>query len=206
VGGQNFGGYYFDDAAPGPDHRSSHSFQTWFAAYSPTKFYYAEDVRRPTFGCGEASYPQNIIEYEVRAITSLLRSNPKTFMVNVWDIDETPLCGGRSAITIENDCISPFTAEQCQESTIGFDENCSRVCGEELCIFPVSYLKGITTVLDDISGFRVGRTEMHPTNNDPVSSACGGNAFCNRDDYPTIIYNFDNSGSEFSHWRKMVRN
>jgi hypothetical protein len=205
VGGQNFGGYYFDDAAPGPDHRSSHSFQTWFAAWAPTKFYYGEDVRRPSFGCGDPSYPNDITDYEVRAITSLLRANPKTFMVNVWDIDETPLCGGTSTFTEGNDCISPFTAEQCAASTTITEKNCQRVCGEELCVFPVSYLKGITTGLADVSSFRVGRTEMHPTNNDPVSSACGL-SFCQRDDYPTLIYNFDNSGSEFSNWRRMVRN
>ena len=210
VGGQNFGGYYFDDAAPGPDHRSSHSFETWFSVWAPTKFFYAEEVRKSTL-CGGGIYLPEITgpaaaaatTYQVRAITSLLTFNPKDFAVDVWNIEEKPWCGG--GFTQGSDCISPFTAEQCASITI--NPNCNKVCGEQQCFFPISYLKDITTNLTESekSTFRVGRTEMLPTNNDAVKSACE-KSFCQRDDYPVIIYNFDNSsGSEFSHWRKMVR-
>jgi len=194
VGGQFFNAYYFDDAAPGQNHRSSHSFKTWFFSYAPTKFFYAEGLRLDSSISSEK-------DFQTLAIKELLEL-PKTFRVEVWDINETPWCSERPGEEPDA-CISPFTAEQCEGREDNGPLDCTRVCGEQVCVFPISYLKGISTV-KDTSKFNVGRSEMLPTNNDPVAS-CHAIPW-ERDDFPVLIYNFDNAdGQDFVHWRRAAR-
>ena len=202
AGGQHFSAYYFDEAAPGAKHSASRSFKTWFFSLSPTKFFYAEGLRRDVLDPNHPEYasaPTTLTEFQVRAIRELLEL-PKTFQVNVWDINETPWCGSRPELS--RACISPFTAAQCG-GTRAVARDCTRVCAEELCVFSIDYLKGIPTVLADTGIFRVGRVEMETTNNNAVA-VCNV-AYHNRDDFPSILYNFEISGGDFVHWRRMSR-
>jgi hypothetical protein len=215
VGGQYFSAYYFDEAAPGAKHSASRSFKTWFFSLSPTKFFYAEGLRLAVFDRDHPEYtsaPTTLTEFQVRAIKELLEL-PKTFQVNLWDINETPWCGSRQEQLSIAACISPFTAAQCggtRNAAQGGDGttragalNCTIVCAEELCVFSIDYLKGIPTVLADTGIFRVGRVEMETTNNNAVA-VCDV-AYHNRDDFPSILYNFEIGGGDFVHWRRMIR-
>jgi hypothetical protein len=202
VGGQYFSAYYFDEAAPGAKHRSSRSFKTWFFSFSPTKFFYGEGLRVNVFDRNHPEYataPTTATAFQVRAIKELLEL-PKTFEADLWDINETSWCQGSTTVS-GSACISPFTAEQCGSVTVIRD--CYRVCAEGLCVFSIDYLKQIATGLKDTSQFRVGRAEMKTTNNNAVS-VCNV-AYHNRDDFPSILYNFEISGTDFVNWRTMHR-
>jgi len=202
VGGQYFSAYYFDEAAPGAKHSSSRSFKTWFFSLSPTKFFYGEGLRVQTFDANHPEYltePTSATAFQVRAIKELLEL-PKTFDADLWDINETSWCKGGTTVS-GSACISPFTAEQCGTVTVVRD--CYRVCAEGLCVFSVDYLKGIATGLVDKAQFRVGRAEMQTTNNNAVS-VCDV-AYHNRDDFPSVLYNFEISGADFVNWRTMHR-
>lgn len=217
LAGQTYYSYYFDNGSPGSGVMNSKGNKagqtTWYFAWYPTKFYYAE--RNTGF---------SMKDHFTSALDGLLAFS-KGYGVEVWDINENP---GRAVSVAANACPSPFVPSlhaNLYPQCVGKDAQ-PQIIGlsEELTVFSIANLKATYGLGPDAalysSQYASGRTVLSVLQNDPADGLGIGATFTfpyagtgvqgqpsNRlPSYPGFMYGFefDNSGNLY-HWRSLQR-
>jgi hypothetical protein len=179
IGGQNFFAYYFDNA---PFDESAGggqaSLTSYYFAYFPTKFYWAENASALATTTRES--------YVTLASRNMLGLFAKPLAVEVWDIFENS--GGQST----EGCISP---DPCG-LRIGL------ALGHELNFFPIGFLKS-PFGLEGATGYQSGRVVISPGGNSNAPTVEGT---ATNNIFPGLFYTFElDSNVNLGHWRSMQR-
>ncbi len=152
--GQVFYAYYFDKGnADRSSGAKSYSLSSWYIAYAPTKFFYAEDI---DVAANTASWT-NFINDRVKYLSTL----GKSIGLEVWNHEEVP-CSGRGTI-------SPSNANPA-------------ILGEEVSIWNISWMKGLSVGDKNCPNFTNGRVVVNANPNTPTNPT-----------YPFLLYTFEMS-------------
>lgn len=209
LAGQTYYSFYLDSSSQGsgvltPKGDKTSSQTSWFFAWYPTKFYYAENSG------GFAK------ETDFAAALDGLLSCGKGYGVEVWDINENP---GTPVSVAANACPSPFIPSLYAElypHCVGQDAPPQIIAlAEELAVFSIDTLKG-TYGLDSTASiysdqYAAGRTVLSPLDNNPLDDSLI-QPYCStvnsRTSYPGLLYTieFEDNGDGLYHWRAMQRN
>ena len=196
-GRQHFGGYYFDKGAPGPHHQGSTTLKSWYFAWFPTKFFYAEspDLYATT---NLDEYVLNAARFLVGAVTP-----PKTYIPQVWDIDEHTAGPEKSTVTI-GQCISPAIGPECFTTTTGTGFDPELYLSECLSVFNIGQVK--TAFSPHVGSFSTGRFMLSPKTgfNEPEQE-CNIN-LASKKSWPAMMYSFEwGTDNSLAHWRCLIR-
>jgi hypothetical protein len=207
---QLFTGVYFDNAVfdkacqgnkrEGNTSCSNATLQSWYAAFFPTKFFYAEDanlwIGDDIPACEGTNATDKLLGdkgyLEAAVIHALAVSKP--FNIQVWDITEqTPV--ESSVVCVNSPCIQPESA-----MTSEFP------MGHELSVFNIKSMKDKFGKTGDHQSWDVGRVSLQVN---PAANVCRSLApqapNC-ISTFPGLLYTFDiGSDGYFSHWRAMER-
>ncbi len=130
-GGTRFFSFYFDKG--GFDRTTpSTTLKSWFTAYAPTKFFYAEDI-------DVAAITGSCIDHNNGRV-NFLSTVGKQIGIEVWDTTEIP-CSGKGTI-------SPSNANPA-------------VLGDELSIWNIDWMKGLSAGDKNCASFKSGRTVIN---------------------------------------------
>jgi hypothetical protein len=187
-GGQVYTSFYFDRNL-----YQGASLRSWYFAFFPTKFFYAEDGtdwgRRPTLVKGGAD------SYLNAAVAWLLNLS-KPVGIEVWNTEEIPL---------------RTTIPDCPQSPCLPGSQASTSLGQELSFFDIGWMKGLftdSTASSYAETFTRGRVVLFPLDNNPRLNAWS-NASKSHPTWPFLAYTFDmeatESNVEIGHWRSMQR-
>jgi len=154
--GRVFYSYYFDKG--GYDRSAgTNTLKSWYMGYAPTKFFYAEDIDVSAITGSCIDHVNNRVNY--------LSTVGKPVGIEVWDTNEIP-CSGKGTI-------SPSNANPA-------------ILGEELSIWNIDWMKGLSTGDKNCANFQSGRVVVNTTGTNPA--------------YPFLLYTLeiDNDGRMYN--------
>jgi hypothetical protein len=207
---QLFTGVYFDNAVfdkacqgnkrEGNSSCSNATLQSWYAAFFPTKFFYAEDANLwrgdDIPACEGTNATDKLLGdkgyLEAAVIHALAVSKP--FNIQVWDITEqTPV--ESSVVCTHSPCIQPESA-----ITSEFP------MGHELSVFNIKSMKDKFGKTGGHQSWDVGRVSLQVQPGANVCRSLAPQAPNCISTFPGLLYTFDiGSDGYFSHWRAMER-
>ncbi|EDN69523.1 secreted protein [Beggiatoa sp. PS] len=209
-GRQDFGGYYFDGAAPGPNHQGYTALRSWFFAWFPTKIFYSQGVVFQGL-----SLEDRIFNMAKNLISKM---PPKTYLTEVWNIkEETPnLSPGGGGIEFY-ECVSPAT--NCYDSIpYTYLEGSELPLSECLAVFDIGQVKKAsvltrfnsdgsvdTSTESVLAKFKNGRFKLNtkPGHNNPEICV---NTPLEYAAYPAMMFSFEwGADNSLAHWRCLIR-
>jgi hypothetical protein len=160
--GQVFYGYYFHNG--GYDRSAgTNQLKSWYMGYAPTKFFYAEDIDVSAVTGSCIDHVNNRVNY--------LSTVGKPVGIEVWNHEEVP-CSGKGTI-------SPSNANPA-------------ILGEELSIWNIDWMKGLSAGDKNCANFQHGRVVVNTTGANPA--------------YPFLLYTFElDNGGRMYNMRAMQR-
>jgi len=160
--GQVFYGYYFHNG--GYDRSAgTNKLKSWYMGYAPTKFFYAEDIDTAAITANCMDYVNNRVNY--------LSTVGKSVGIEVWNHEEIP-CSGKGTI-------SPSNANPA-------------ILGEELSIWNIEWMKGLSVGDKNCANFQHGRVVVNTSGISPA--------------YPFLLYTFEiDSAGKMYNMRAMQR-
>jgi len=191
-GRQHFGGYYFDGAAPGPNHQGYTALRSWFFAWFPTKFFYAERSI-----IADISFEDHVISAARQAIIM----PAKTYIPQVWDIEERTSGPSKSTVTI-GQCISPAIGPECFTTTSGGAFNPELPLSECLTVFNIGQVKDAFS--SNVGAFTTGRFMLSPKDgyNNPEVCVNDPKQYAS---YPAMMFGFEwGADNSLAHWRCLI--
>jgi hypothetical protein len=195
-GRQHFGGYYFDGAAPGPNHQGYTSLRSWFFAFFPTKFFYSEDQSLASLG---VSFEEAIIT-QARNVVAVTPA--KTYIPQVWDIEERTSGPVAPTVTI-GQCISPAIGPECFTTTTGINFDPEMPLSECLTVFNIGQIKEAFS--SNVGSFTTGRFMLSPKdgyNNPDQECNLPINLYKS---YPAMMFGFEwGAENSLAHWRCLI--